>query len=51
MTNEYEYEIQGYYAYGWETLTAENTRAEAEATAQTYRENEHGTYRVRKVRV
>jgi magnesium transporter len=31
MNDTYEYEVQGYYGYGWECVTAEATKAEAMA--------------------
>lgn len=50
---EYEYEVQGYYGkeHGWEAVTTEETREEAEARLREYNENELGTpHRVRRVR-
>jgi hypothetical protein len=38
-----EYNIQGFYAHGWETVTAEADRVAAVAQLKTYRDNEPGT--------
>lgn len=38
--------LQGSYAHGWEDLTSEPTRREANARRREYRENEGGVYRV-----
>ena len=38
-----EYEIRGYYGYGWECVTTEETRKEAIARLKEYRKNEPGT--------
>jgi hypothetical protein len=35
--------VEGYYTYGWETVTAEETRREAKERLHEYRENEPGT--------
>ncbi len=35
-----EYIVQGNYGFGWEELTAHNTRAEAIAERKVYDENE-----------
>jgi hypothetical protein len=35
-----EYEVQGYYAHGWECVTAEDDRKEARARLREYNENE-----------
>lgn len=42
------YVLQGHYGtqYGWEDLTAEDTRAEAEQRRREYVENEGGRYRI-----
>lgn len=48
---EYEYEIQGNYGYGWDMLTTESTRAEALAQLATYRANESVPLRIQKVKV
>lgn len=39
---KYEYEIQGNYGYGYETVTTEETRKEAFLRLKEYRENEPG---------
>jgi hypothetical protein len=47
-----EYEIQGYYSYGWESVTTEITRREAVEQLKCYRENEPGVlFRLAKRRV
>ena len=44
---QYKYAVQGNYgAHGWEDLTTESTRKEAQAQVKVYRENEGGTYRI-----
>lgn len=49
---EDEYEIQGFYSYGWEVVTTETTRKEAKEQLKCYRENEAGTsFRIVKKRV
>ena len=35
-----EYQIQGNYGYGWEEITAEETRKDAIIQLKCYRENE-----------
>lgn len=46
------FELEGYYQpYGWELLTAEETRTEIRQRRQEYRDNEPGTpLRIRKRR-
>jgi hypothetical protein len=45
------WEVQGHYGQGWECVTTEASRADADATLQTYRENERGIpFRVRRER-
>lgn len=47
-----EYNIEGFYAYGWEPVTCEGTWREARKRLQEYRENEPGTaFRIKKARV
>lgn len=47
-----EYNIEGLYAYGWETVCCEDTWREARARLREYRENEPGTaFRIKKARV
>lgn len=47
-----EFEVQGYYAGGWECVTTEDTRKEARARLKEYRENEPGTaFRRKTIRV
>jgi len=47
-----EYNIEGFYAYGWETVTCEDTWREAREMLKCYRENEPGTaFRIKKARV
>lgn len=49
---EYEFEVQGQYTHGWEMLTTEATRAEADEQRRCYDENEPGVpHRVRRVPV
>jgi hypothetical protein len=38
-----EYHVHGLYAHGWEEVTAEETRKEANERLKEYRENEPGT--------
>lgn len=40
---EDEYQIQGKYQFGWETVTTEETWSAAKAQVKCYRENEPGT--------
>ena len=48
----YEYEVQGNYGFGWERLTTEENRADAERQLHCYNENEPGTaHRIRRIRV
>lgn len=45
------FEVQGNYGYGWETVTAANTRKEALQYLKEYRENERGvSFRLKLVR-
>ena len=47
----YEYEVQGRYAYGWETVCTEDTRAEAEQRLAEYNANEpEFPHRIKRVR-
>lgn len=49
----YEWQVQGRYPgpYGWEEVTAEDTRVEGLARLREYRENDPGTpYRIKRVR-
>jgi hypothetical protein len=45
----YEYEIQGNYGHGWDTLTTEETRALALDQLKVYRENERIPLRMKRV--
>lgn len=36
----YEYEVQGNYGYGWDLLTTENTKEEATDMKNCYDQNE-----------
>lgn len=46
---QYEHALQGNYGvHGWEDLCVEETRKEALAQLKTYRENEGGTYRIKR---
>jgi hypothetical protein len=38
--------LQGWYGFGWEDLTASETRREVLADLKLYRENEKGNYRI-----
>jgi len=50
--NKIEYDIEGLYGYGWETVTTEESFLEAKARLKEYRENERGTaFRINRVRV
>jgi hypothetical protein len=40
---DYLHVLQGHYGYGWEDLTAAETRAEIVGYRRDYRENEPGT--------
>ena len=51
MSINYEYEIQGYYAYDWELLTTEATLSEANAQLAIYRANERIPLRIKRVKV
>lgn len=46
--NKYEYffVLQGWYAQGWEDLTASETRKNMLSDMRAYRENEGGNYRI-----
>jgi len=44
MASEY-YVLQGDYGYGWEDLTADDSRANIRQSLRDYRENEGGRYR------
>lgn len=49
-----EYHVQGYYSpsIGWETVTIDETYAEAKQMLRDYRENECNiTFRIKKCRV
>jgi 2-keto-3-deoxy-L-rhamnonate aldolase RhmA len=52
MANNYEYEIQGNYGYGWERLTTEDNPFNAKAMLDCYNTNEpqyaHRMVRIRK---
>jgi hypothetical protein len=48
---EDEFILQGYYSYGWEDLTTEETYKEAKARKREYQDNERGTYRIIKKRI
>lgn len=37
------YEIEGFYSYGWECVTAEDSHKEARERLKEYRANEPGT--------
>jgi hypothetical protein len=37
------WEVMGYYAHGWECVTAESSSKDARQAARVYRENEPGT--------
>ena len=48
----YEYELQGNYGYGWDTLTTESTRKDITMRLSEYRANERGVMlRVKRVKV
>lgn len=48
----YEYEVQGDYGYGWNTLVTEETLATAMVMLQCYRENEtKARHRIKKITV
>lgn len=46
-----EYEVQGNYGQGWETVTTESTRTEARQRLREYNENEAYPHRLIKKRV
>lgn len=49
---EDEYEIQGDYGFGFETVTTEVTRRDVKKQIRLYRENEPGVdFKIRKRRV
>ena len=43
---DYEYIVQGNYGYGWDDLTAHDTRAAARAERKVYDANESTPHRV-----
>lgn len=48
----YEYELQGNYGYGWDTLTTEDSRKNIILRLGEYRANERGVMlRVKRVKV
>jgi hypothetical protein len=48
---EWEFDIEGDYGHGWELVTCEETKADAVAMRDLYRENEPGVaFRIRRVR-
>jgi hypothetical protein len=48
---QYEYDVQGNYGHGWETVTCEPTRKEALERIAEYRANEPGVaFRIRRVK-
>lgn len=49
----YEYEVQGNYGDGWDTLTTTDTRAEANQMLRTYQDNDYQVLglRIKRVRV
>ena len=51
MSIKYEYEIQGNYGYGWDTLTTEETLSGAKDQLSTYRANERIPLRIKRVKV
>lgn len=48
---DYIYVLQGFYAQGWEDLTASAKRREMVTDRNAYRENEGGAYRIIQRRV
>ena len=50
MSVKYEYEIQGNYGYGWDTLTTEDTLKLAREQLITYGNNEDIPLRVKRVK-
>lgn len=46
----YLHVLQGQYGFGWEDLTASESRREVLNDRKAYRENEGGTYRIIKRR-
>jgi hypothetical protein len=45
------FDVEGFYSGGWECVTCEETRKEAQQRRKEYRENEPGTaFRIRKYR-
>jgi hypothetical protein len=48
LSNKFTYlhVLQGNYGYGWEDLTASESRAEVRRDLRDYRENEGGLYRI-----
>jgi hypothetical protein len=48
---DYIYVLQGFYAQGWEDLTASAKRSEMVADRNAYRANEGGSYRIIQRRV
>tara|TARA_R100000963_G_scaffold32699_1_gene24577 strand:+ start:526 stop:705 length:180 start_codon:yes stop_codon:yes gene_type:complete len=46
MKYEYLHVLQGRYGFGWEDLTASESRAEVRSNLRDYRHNEGGEYRI-----
>ena len=46
MKYEYLHVLQGRYGFGWEDLTASESRAEVRSNLRDYRQNEGGDYRI-----
>lgn len=46
MKYEYLHVLQGRYGFGWEDLTASESRAEVRSNLRDYRQNEGGEYRI-----
>ena len=50
MSVQYNYEVQGYYCHGWEMVTTEDSFVAAKERLQEYRDNENGSFRIRRVK-
>ena len=45
------FDVEGFYSYGWEVVTCEETRSEARERLKEYRQNEPGnSFRIRRYR-
>lgn len=46
-----EYEVQGYYSFGWEMVTTETNFAEAKKRLKEYKDNEPNiSFRIKRIK-